>query len=205
MHKNALWLIVLLSYFLSGIAATAQQVSSPQTRAKGVEAFPDCKSEALPSKVRIRLEEEYSSWKIQGVSDLTSHARIKWESRKPLTCPGVAVGRFDGRAQSYAILLVPVDQPNSGYRFLLFSRGTGEQNFDIKILEKSDKQGAGNFFIRKIQMSAFFSVFFDEQSRKKIRVGAKEGILRVGAGEEYYGADVFFWANSRYQHEPVDY
>jgi hypothetical protein len=46
---------------------------------------------------------------------------------------------------------------------------------------------------------------FDEQSRRKFQVQANEGILLVDSAENEYEADVYFGANGRYQHEPVDY
>jgi hypothetical protein len=44
-----------------------------------------------------------------------------------------------------------------------------------------------------------------EESRRKFQPQATEGILMVDSAEHEYEADVYFWPNGRYRHEPVDY
>jgi len=68
-------------------------------------------------------------------------------------------------------------------------------------VEKSDDPGASNFFIRGARIGKFFS----EDPKRKFHVDATEAILMVDAGEQEYEADVYFWSNSRYRREPVDY
>jgi hypothetical protein len=60
--------------------------------------------------------------------------------------------------------------------------------------------GAANFLIHRVQISKFF----DEQSRKKFQARMSEGILLVDSAEKEYGAEVYFWSGSSYQHQPVD-
>jgi hypothetical protein len=103
--------------------------------------------------------------------------------------------------KAYAVLLVPADRPDRGFRFLVFSHSSAHRNYQSMIFEKSDDPGAGDVFIRKIQISDFF----DNRSRSKFNVGANEAILIVEAGESQYGADVYFWTKNGYRHEPIDY
>jgi len=60
---------------------------------------------------------------------------------------------------------------------------------------------AGNFFVHAIQLGEFFN----QQWTEKLGFAAKAGILLLDAGEQEYEADVYYWAQGRYQHQPVDY
>ena len=161
-----------------------------------------CKVESLPSDIQNRLKEEYGSWKIQEPADLSQRARERWESEKPLDCPGIAVGHFESaKTPSYAILLVPTGHSDGGYRFLVFSQKPGQTAYDAKLVEKLDEHGAANHFIHRTPISKFF----DEPSRKKFHAHTVDGILLVDSAENEYGVEVYFWSGGRYRHEPIDY
>jgi hypothetical protein len=156
----------------------------------------------LPSEIQRRLDQEFRAWKIQEPRNLSTTSGERWKSEKPQGCPGIAVGRFDGgTALSYAVLLVPREHPDAGFKFLIFSPKPGSSSFEAIVVEQSDHIGAANFFIHQVRISKFF----DEPSRQKFRVGASEGILLADAGTNEYETDVYFWTNGSYQHQPVDY
>lgn len=160
-----------------------------------------CNLESIPSDIQSRLKADYGSWKVQEAETLSDHARKTWEGRKPTACPGVAVGLFQGaKAPSYAVLLVPVDHPDAGYRFVVFSRKAGQSSFEATVVEQSDDKGASNYFIRKVPVSRFFN----EVSKRKFQVQAAEAILMVDSAETEYEADLYFWSNGRFQQQPVD-
>jgi hypothetical protein len=161
-----------------------------------------CKVESLPSNIQKRLKEEYGSWKIQEPGDLSQRSRERWESEKPLECPGIAVGQFDGaKLPSYAILLVPIGHADAGYRFLIFTQRAGQPAYETKLVEKLDQNGAANYFVHRTPISKFFG----EPSRKKFQAYTVEGILLVDSAENEYGVEVYFWSGGRYRHEPIDY
>jgi hypothetical protein len=61
-----------------------------------------CQPDSLPSSIQHRLREEYGSWRVQGVANLSQRAHSRWESEKPLECPGIAAegrGNSDGTVQ----------------------------------------------------------------------------------------------------------
>ncbi len=49
------------------------------------------------------------------------------------------------------------------------------------------------------------SKFFDGTSKKKFQVQTTDAILMIDSAENEYEADVYFWANNKFQQEPVDY
>jgi hypothetical protein len=160
-----------------------------------------CKLESLPSEIQNRLKEGYSSWKIQEPTDLSPRAHERWESEKPLECPGIAVGHFESaKTPSYAILLVPTGHADAGYRFLVFSQKAGQRAYEATV-EKLDHNGAANYFIHRTPISRFF----DEPSRKKFEAHTVDGILLVDSAENEYGVEVYFWSGGHYRHEPIDY
>ena len=191
-----------LIFSLTSITVS-REVSFPTTQAKTDGTSVNCRRETLPPMLLTRLRAGYGSWRIQDLPDLSTGARRTWEwdekkyRRSPLECPGIAVGRFDGRNQSYAVLLVPTDRPDRGYRFLL----SNSAGYPLTILEESDDAGARNVFIRKIRISDFFN----SASRRQLAVETNDGILRVEAGEDQYGADIFFWAKNSVRLVFVDY
>ncbi len=182
--------------------ALAKEASSLPGPAKPGERPALCKPESLPSGIRNRLKDEFSAWRVQEPADLSRRAYERWESEKPSACPGIAVGRFESaRAPSYAVLLVRAGRADTGYRFLVFSPKTSPPSYNMRLVEQSDDGGAANFFIHGIRISKFF----DQQSRRKFQVRAREGILLVDSAETEYEADVYFWVDGSYKHQPVDY
>jgi hypothetical protein len=160
-----------------------------------------CNLGSLPSDIQDRLKADFGSWKIQEPQSLSEHARKTWEGKKPPACPGIAVGLFQSaKTPSYAVLLVPVDRPDAGYRFLVFSRKAGQPSVEATVVEQSDDHGASNYFIRKAPISRFFN----EESKRKFQVQATDVILMVDSAEQEYEADIYFWLNGRFQQQPVD-
>jgi hypothetical protein len=156
---------------------------------------------SLLSDIQNRLKREFGSWKVQEPENLSEYTRKTWAGKKPPACPGIAVGLFQGaKTASYAVLLVPVDHPDAGYRFLVFSRKTGQPIYETTVVEKSDDQRASNYFIRKVPISSYFN----EESKRKFQVRASEAIEMVDSAEQEYEADIYFWSNGRFRREPVD-
>jgi|SRR5579862_322702 len=181
--RLCLWLIV--ASLLSMSAANAMSA---------------CNLTALPLELQKRLKSEFSSWKIQDTANLTENAKERWQSERPLACPGIAVGKFESPTRiSYALLLVPLSNPNSAYRFLVFTPNKEAQG-GLTVVESSDGPGAANGFVRTVALTKVFSADW----RRKLNVAGPEGILFVDAGLDEYEADVYFWAEGKYHHEPID-
>jgi hypothetical protein len=169
--------------------------------AKTAEEPASCNLASLPSAIQSRIKKDFGSWKIQESENLSENARKTWVGRKPLVCPGIAVGLFqDAKTSSYAVLLVPMSQPNTGYRFLVFRRKAGEPSYEPTVIEQFDDHGSSNYFIRKVPISDFFGA----ESKRKFQVQATEGIEMIDSAEQEYGAEIYFWSNGRFRREPVD-
>lgn len=198
---NALRMTVSVALLLTVALAFGQQGSSPSPPAKPIEGSALCKPGSLPPDVQSRLKGEFSSWKVQEPTDLSPHARERWESEKPLACPGIAVGKFeDAKTPSYAVLLVPQGHTDAGYKFLVFSPKAGQPSYEMRTAD-SGESGAANYFIHRTPISKFF----DEPSRKKFQAHTVDGILLVDSAENEYGVEVYFWSGGHYRHEPIDY
>jgi hypothetical protein len=193
----------LESMFLMTAALFFSQTGLPSpVLARAAEGPTPCNLGSLPLDIQKSLKGDFGSWKIQEPENLSEHARKTWADKKLPGCPGIAVGLFQSaKTPSYAVLLVPVNHTDAGYRFLAFSRKTGQPSYETTVVERSDDRGASNYFIRKVPISKFFS----EESKRKFQVQATEGILMVDSADQEYEADVYFWSNGRYRQEPVDY
>lgn len=159
-----------------------------------------CTTDSLPSDIQNQLKSNFGSWTIQRSEFLSEHARKTWGGKTLSSCPGIAVGLFENAKTTYAFLLVPLGQPDSAYRFVVFKRKPGLPSYDITMVERSDQLGASNYFIRKISIGELF----DEKSKRQFQVQSSEGVLMVDSSEHEYEADVYFWSNGHYRHEPVD-
>jgi hypothetical protein len=173
---------------------TTPAASEDQSRA--------CALAVLPPEMQRQIQANYSSWQVQDVPNLSASAKGRWQSEKPLGCLGIAVGLFQSVNQkSYAVLLVPVNKPETGYRLLVFTSRESGSPEPIRIIEQSDMGGASNFFVHQITISKFFSTAWV----KKLRVSTKDGILFADAGKSEYETDIYFWTGEKYSHEAVDY
>jgi hypothetical protein len=194
------WVAISMAVLLVAIFPISQQELAPVAYAEHREGVEICKAEVLPVTVQNRLKQEFASWTVQKPLGLSFNARKRWESEKPVQCPGIAAGRFENaKSLSYAVLLVAQDHADAGYKLLVFSSKPG-QSYEMRILD-SGKNGAPNFFIHTVPMSKFF----DNESREKFQAYTSDGILLVDAAEQEYEVDVYFWSNGTYQHQPIDY
>ena len=159
-----------------------------------------CDLAAFPLELQQRVKTEFPSWKIQDSRNLTENAKARWQAEKPLACPGIAAGHFESLTRlSYAVLLVPLTNPNSAYRLLVFTT-TNEEQGALTVVERSDLPGAANGFVRTVPITKVFNADW----RRKLNVGGPEGILFVDAGLDEYETDVYFWSEGKYRHEPIE-
>jgi hypothetical protein len=161
-----------------------------------------CRLETLPVELQNRLNSDFAAWKMQEISDLGKSAKARWAAEKPQSCPGIAVGEFEiPNRTSYAVLLVPVGNPRAAYRLAVFTPSENNSTSILRIAESWDKGGASNKFIHTVRVNKVFSADWI----RRLRVGTPEAILSVESAEGEYGTEVYFWADNRYHHEPIDY
>jgi hypothetical protein len=161
-----------------------------------------CQLDSLPAAIQHRLKQEYGSWRVQEAANLSQRAHERWESEKPVRCPGIAVGSFERvQTPSYALLLVPTVNADAGYRFVVFSQKPGQSDYEATLLDKLDEAGAANYFVRGTRIGEFF----DEASKKRFNAHASDVILLFDSAEKEYGVAVYYWSDGHYRHDPVDY
>jgi len=161
-----------------------------------------CQVRSLPAFIQKYLSKSHSTWRVQESANLGPSARKRWTAEKPLACPGIASGLFDNtKGLSYALLLIPTEQKNSGYRLIVFNPDAIKHTYVARVVDQSENTKSNAFFIRMIGIGGFF----DLQSQKRFQVQAREGILLIDAGENEYEADVYFWGAGEYRRQPVDY
>jgi hypothetical protein len=188
--------LTLLSYsLLTGVAIG--QVNKPVSN----EAGALCRVDALPAAIQRHLQQEYSSWRVQEVSDVSAQARGRWESDKPLSCPGIASGHFESAStRSYALLLVAKANTEEGYKFVVFSESADRSDYKFTILDTANA-GRANFFVT----AAPIKKFFDEPSKKRFKAFSPDGILEFDSAEKEYGVAIYYFSEGRYRNDPIDY
>ena len=78
---------------------------------------------------------------------------------------------------------------------------SGQSDYEAKLLDKSDEAGAANYFVRGTPIGKFF----DQPSKKRFNAHASDVILLFDSAEKEYEVDVYYWSESHYRHDPVDY
>ena len=154
----------------------------------------------LPRDIQSLLTLQFNSFHIERPPGLGPRAFTRWQSETPLQCPGLAVGWFEIRSRSYAVLLVSKNDAKKAYKFVVFTPTGAQPPYETRVLD-SDTTRAGNSFIR----TTMFGKFFDKTSVKKFHAYTRDGILIVDSAENEYEVDVYFWADGTYQHQPLDY
>lgn len=189
----------LIVVVILSLVAAAPSAGPSMSQAKQTDASLLCRLDVLPEDFKRAVNTRFSSWKIQEPSNLTPSARERWKSEKPLTCPGIAVGEFETPGKSsYAVLLVPKNNPDSAYKLLIYAPPLPDR---FRTLEEWSQGQAANYFIHAIVIAKVFS----KDWIRKLNVTTRDGILAAEAGKNEYGIDVYFWSKGQYQHEPIDY
>jgi hypothetical protein len=160
-----------------------------------------CQVDTLPKDIRDTLERRFYGWKVQDSSNLLPKARQKWATFAPLACPGIATGHFEeSRSVSYALLLVPVDQSASGYKFVVFSAPLGQSFYGFKVLDQA-ASNASAFFIHSVAVDRVF----DSGLKKRFRPKANDAILLAYADDKSASQNVFYWKGESYDHAQIDF
>jgi hypothetical protein len=152
--------------FFSGLPALGHSYSSSALQETRTEPRP-CDANLLPAQVQNCIEADFSSWRLQESENLNERARLSWTGKKALGCPGIAVGFFQSLKQdSFAVLLVPSGHPDAAYRLVVYDPQLDSSTYEELIAEKSDDNGASDFFLQEGPVAKFF----DESSKKKDQV-----------------------------------
>jgi hypothetical protein len=167
--------------------------------ARGSEESDLCKIGTLPAAIQSLIAQKFPSWRVQERNDLSASSRGRWAEKKPEACPGIAIGKFKGPENAYAILLVPTMHPDAGYRFLVFSRN-GDGSYVETLVESWDHGGAMNFFVRAVPIKKYFNAAW----RKQVHASAEDGIFFADAGTKEYEVDVYYWSDEKFHHQWID-
>lgn len=185
-------LIVLCSMF--SLDASSAKADTPAAAAVSCD-------NAAPEEIRRELATGFAGWLVQVPGNLSATSHDRWESEKPLACPGVAHGRFnDAHEFSYAVLIVSAGSTEGRAKLLVFSRSSRDRRYLPKVVEEFQSDGH-NLFLHTVPVRRFF----DAKSRQKFGALAPDAILLVNAGKDQYETDVVFWAGASFKREPVDY
>ncbi len=157
---------------------------------------------ALPGEVSRMLSDQFNGWTIQNSEALSATARKRWQSEKPVACPGVARGKFTGtKFTSFAVLVVGGPDNKGQAKLVLFSPNNQQQStYSVQGLDDI-RDGVPNYFIHGEKVRRFF----DAASTQRFRVAATDSIVLFDARTDEYGTELYFWTGAGFRHEPVDY
>jgi hypothetical protein len=160
-----------------------------------------CSADTLPSQFREKLSIGFGAWKIHELGDLSAFAKGRWDSAKYAGCPGIAIGEFrENSRQSYAVIIVPREKPDSAYRLMIYTPSGPQFKEDFQIVDQGDVAGASNFFLH----TARSEKLFDAPSRRKFHIGSNDSLLFFDCGEKEYEVDAYYFSDGKYHSSFVD-
>ena len=178
---------------LAGLSPTLQAAGEP------IELLDLCRPDALPQDIRSSLARNFSGWKIQEPADLSTRARTRWGSERPLNCPGIAAGHFqDAKSASYALLLIPANHASSAYRLLIFTQQSGQQYYGFKAVGQTDS-GAGDVFVEAVPTVRFF----EATAKLVAHSHVSEAVMLVDSAATQ--AYLYVYSDMIYEREQVTY
>jgi hypothetical protein len=150
-----------------------------------------CAEDKLPRGVLKILETKFAAWQVEKAEDMDAYDRELWLKAHPDKCPGIAVGHFRSKERlSYAVLLIPRGQDESGYRLLTFAKET-TGDFVTQLLEEV-KQGSSGF---PVIIAVPPGEYSDPEEETRVRLNL-DGIL---AERLEVGAILYYWKEGRFQ------
>jgi hypothetical protein len=178
---------------LAGLSPTLQAAGEP------TELLDLCRPDSLPQDIRSSLARNFSGWKIQEPADLSTRARTRWGSERPLNCPGIAAGHFqDAKNASYALLLIPANHASSAYRLLIFTQQSGQQYYGFKAVGQTDS-GAGDVFVEAVPTVRFF----EATAKLVAHSHVSEAVMLVDSAATQ--AYLYVYSDMIYEREQVTY
>jgi hypothetical protein len=177
-------LLLFGAFALITVTCTQAQTSGP------------CSDSALPEGVRASLGSQFEEWRIQTTADLDEDYRAAWTSKKASDCPGIVIGKFDGKSEpSYAFLLVPREKGKQAFRFVvLASTGkSGKQGaYSATVLEQDDKYGPGEIGIFRVEPG----LQFNEEKFATFKLKTEAIYFETFEKTSW----IYFWKHGHYEH-----
>jgi hypothetical protein len=189
---RALYIFLGCNLF-AGLSPTLQAAGEP------TELLDLCRPDSLPQDIRSSLSRNFSGWKIQEPTDLSTRARTRWGAERPLNCPGIAGGHFqDAKNASYALLLIPANHASSAYRLLIFTQQSGQQYYGFKTVGQTDS-GAGDVFVETVPTVRYF----EATAKLVAHSHVSEAVMLVDSAATQ--AYLYVYSDMAYEREQVNY
>ena len=178
---------------LAGLSPTLQAAGEPS------ELLDLCRPDSLPQDIRSSLARNFSGWKIQEPTDLSTRARTRWGAERPLNCPGIAAGHFqDPKNASYALLLIPANHAGNACRLLIFTQQSGQQYYGFKAVGQTDS-GASDVYVEAVPTARYSEVTAKLVAHSHV----SEAVLLVDSAA--VDAYLFVYSDMAYEREQVTY
>lgn len=195
--RRALALEVVLASSL--LLAHPELLAAP-SEAKDLQSL--CSLGSLPEDIRGTLTRRFGEWKVQEPTDLSGSAHDKWAAQTPLSCPGIATGRFQNEKDiAYALLLIPTDRSDPECALLIFTQQPNARGiYGYKLVERAEA-GASDTFL----LSATTSKYLQGESIWKSHSRPQDSLLLVNAGAKGLEAYLYYWVNETYQRQQINF
>lgn len=158
------------------------------------QAHDPCRNGILPTKAQSLIENKFPGWRTKRVSDLGADDKKLWAKAHPAECPGIAAGHFEQPGLvSYAMILVPKSDADSGYMAVVLSTNTTSEDYEVRILDraKGPRSGADNLVISRLRPGTYPGFDGTKSLRLKLDSINVEWIEAA--------AVIYYWSNGRYR------
>jgi len=149
-----------------------------------------CLKKNLPDAVKKLLEKEYPEWRLKKVEDLQGYDREVWLRVNPGLCPGIAGGRFElDSATSYALLLIPEETPETGYRLVVARKSPG-RGYELRVLDEHTDWNSRSIVVKRVPAGEYSNAQDETKIQLKLDAVLLER-LEAWTVLYYYGHDEY--------------
>jgi hypothetical protein len=156
-----------------------------------------CDGSDLPAPIQALLKDKFPSLRPKQLSDMSDDDQQLWKKVKGKSsdCPGIATGHFEIKDQlAYAILLVSKQEPNAGYKLVVFTKDANGDSYSAKLLNQVEGS------VEQIDSSGLVisrappGKYSDALNSKSIQLNLDGILLEWTQGS----ADLFYFSGGKY-------
>ena len=152
-----------------------------------------CAMGNLPAGVQELLKSNYGTLRPKTLADLEGDGQKLWLSLNPHSCPGIAVGNFEGSGKNeYALLLIPASGTEVEYKVVVFAAPKGSSRYTTTLLDHGTNTPDSGMVISRVPPGK--QTGFDETNSVRLKL---DGINLQWLEK---ASVLYYYSNGAYHH-----
>ena len=152
-----------------------------------------CATSNLAVGVRELLNSKFGDLRSKTLADLEGDDQRLWLTSNPRSCPGIAVGNFEGSGKpEYAILLIPASGTEVEYKVVVFAAVNGSSQYRTTVLDYGSSTPNSGLVLSRVPSGR--QTGFDETKSVSLKLDG----INVEWLEK--SSVLYYYSNGRFRH-----